>query len=110
GATGTIEELEPTGTALGILEEDRYRLKEVRPIGAGDLLLLYSDGLTEARNARRERFGVERLKDLLIGLRTGSAPEIVSGIAGAVTHFTGRGRPDDDCTLVAAKGTSSLHR
>ncbi|MHC4339507.1 MAG: SpoIIE family protein phosphatase [Planctomycetota bacterium] len=82
-ATGVIEELEPTGTALGILEEDPYRLSEVRPIGEGDVLLLYSDGLTEARNPRRERFGVERLKDLLFGLRAKSAPEIVSGIAGA---------------------------
>ncbi|MHC4957221.1 MAG: PP2C family protein-serine/threonine phosphatase [Planctomycetota bacterium] len=101
---GTIEELPPTGPALGVVEQPGYGLHGVEALDDGDLLLAYSDGLTEAQGAYGEMFGQTRLMDLLSGLRQRTAPEIVSGITAAVTRFAGRSGPGDDCTLLVVKG------
>ena len=103
-----FEELPRTGAALGVVEKERYRVEELDSLGTDDLLLLYTDGCTEAMNPARELFGIDRLKRLVVSLRERSAPEVVSGIVGSVTRFAGRNGPADDCSLVVAKGTSSL--
>jgi len=106
-----FEELPRTGAALGVVEKERYRVAELDALGADDLLLVYTDGCTEAMNPERELFGIERLKRLLLSLRARSAPEVVSGIVGAVTRFAGRAGQSDDVSLVVAKGmpvTSSV--
>src|SRR6185295_3208360 len=85
---------------LGMLSSAVYR-EEALELAAGDLLLAYSDGLTEARNLAGEEFGVERLEALLPTLR-GLAPADVGGrLLEEVDRFLGEARLEDDQSLVA---------
>jgi len=97
-----LEELEPTGPALGFVKTADYSLFQAPGLEPDDLLLLYTDGLTEAQRTDGELFGVERLKQVLTRLRRRSAPEIVSGITAAVNRFSSG--PADDCSLVVVRG------
>jgi hypothetical protein len=102
--TGSFEELAKTGPGLGLLPEASYGIQETAPLGPGDVLLLYTDGLPEAMNAQKELFGIERMKTLLAGLRERPPPEIVQQFVRAVTEWT-KDNFDDDLTLVVVKGT-----
>ena len=68
---------------------------------SGDVLLLYSDGITEARNAKGEMFGIERLMEALGRARTGTARTIRDRILSEVTDFMEF--QFDDVTLVVAR-------
>jgi sigma-B regulation protein RsbU (phosphoserine phosphatase) len=73
-------------------------------LASGDYLLLYTDGITEARSPAGELFGIERL-DAVVADCTGGAMELVEIILRAVAAFT-RGRaPTDDRTLLVARVT-----
>ena len=71
---------------------------ELRP---GDTLLLYTDGVTDARSEAGERFGKARLLEGLERVRGGTAHEVVAGIRDAVAAFRGAADPVDDVTIVA---------
>ena len=73
---------------------------EIRP---GDILTLYTDGITESMNESNDLFGEERLKDVVRARRGGSAAEIARAVRETVGAFAG-GEPDDDLTLVIVKG------
>ena len=73
----------------------------VEHLEAGDFLLLYTDGITEARSPAGELFGVDRL-DAVVAECTGEAQELVSMILSAVDRFTEARPPTDDRTLLAA--------
>lgn len=95
---------EAGGLPLGILPEQNYpeASATLRP---GDVLLLYTDGITEAmtplnRNGSRELFGMERLDRLLMANATRSAREIVSEIEREVKAFRAGDAATDDQTLV----------
>jgi DNA-binding response OmpR family regulator len=105
-ATDTFRELEPTGAALGLVRESCYGLERVRPLGPGDILLLYTDGVSETMNGARELFGVERLQASVARLRRAPATEILEGVEEAVTRFAGGVVPSDDASLMVAKGTA----
>jgi sigma-B regulation protein RsbU (phosphoserine phosphatase) len=94
--------LEATGPLLGTFENATYkeRMVEVRP---GDVLVLYSDGVTEAMSAAGEFFGEERLQDVVRRLRGERAATIVRGIGDHVSEFRVGGL-DDDMTIVVVKG------
>ena len=86
---------------LGIDRAVEYQ-DTVERLHPGDVLLLYTDGITEARDPDNELFGVERLDDVLCDC-TGGPQDLVDSILGAVARFT-RGRPPtDDRTLLVAK-------
>ena len=68
---------------------------------AGDVLLLYTDGITEAMNAKREMFGIERLSKALHSARAGTARAIRDSILAEVTQWMDR--QFDDFTLVVAR-------
>ena len=70
----------------------------------GDLLLLYSDGLTDARTPDGETFGDERLARCLAGSR-GDPQAVVDEVMRAVDAFSAGSEPYDDITLVAAQWT-----
>ena len=73
-------------------------------IGPGDQLVLYTDGVIEARGNGRERFGSQRLRDRLAGA---AAPELaVERVRGALTEFGARAR-EDDAALVAIRRAGS---
>jgi sigma-B regulation protein RsbU (phosphoserine phosphatase) len=96
------------GLPLGIDEDQRYA-QSVIPLEPGDLLLLYTDGITEAHPPRRgsearDLFGIERLDRLLLDCHDGvNAVECVARVRQAVTVFSRNAAPSDDQTLIAIK-------
>jgi len=102
GATDTFDSLDSTGPLLGTLETATFKEKQVE-IRRGDVLALYTDGITESMDEAKELFGEDRLRDVIRSRREGSAAEIVRGIRETVGAFSG-GESDDDLTVVVIKG------
>jgi phosphoserine phosphatase RsbU/P len=90
-----------TGPAVGIIPEAEFASKTLE-MTAGDLLFMYTDGVTEARSPAGELFSKARLLDLLSQpVTTGS--ELLTRIEDAVTAFTGGGAPFDDITMLVLR-------
>lgn len=105
-AEGSARLLEADGTAIGVLPVSLCE-KQTLPFQPGDVLIVASDGFSEARNARAELFGYDRLLRLAEDLRPQSAQQIRDGFFQAVAHF-GAGQPqDDDQTLIVVKGVAT---
>lgn len=85
------------GALVGILAEPRLVARTIS-LGAGDTLILYSDGLTEARTGPGERYGEEALLEFAKGQGPTSAPAVVEALAGLLTTFT---EVDDDVAMIA---------
>lgn len=101
-ADDTIEELSEGGILLGILKDWHY---EERPIylNQGDILCLYTDGVTESENDNEEQFETERLIELIREQRSLSAAEIGKNIIKAAQSFAGSNHIMDDLTVVVIK-------
>ena len=97
-ADGAVERLGAGGPVLGVLPDAEYEQAHVG-IGPGDRLVMFTDGLTEARSAADEEFGEERLLDAAVAHRACSAPALQARLADSVATFTG-GRLQDDATLI----------
>jgi sigma-B regulation protein RsbU (phosphoserine phosphatase) len=97
-----IARLDAGGPVLGILPAARYEQArcEVRP---GDVLVLYSDGLTEATSPAGEEYGESRLRELLATVGAGGPDDIRDAILASASAFLGPAPPRDDVTLVVAK-------
>jgi sigma-B regulation protein RsbU (phosphoserine phosphatase) len=96
--------LPPTGAAIGLIEESLFSTETIR-LAPGDMLLLYTDGVTEAINVQKEEFGQERLGTLMEQWATLSPRDLVRTVRFALQEFTA-GRPlDDDTTIVVCKIT-----
>jgi sigma-B regulation protein RsbU (phosphoserine phosphatase) len=103
---GRVEELGPGGLPLGLLPSARYQSRAVT-LEPGDLLCLYSDGITEAESPADEEFGMGRLIDLLRQDPGGPLQELLEEIPAAVGRFS-QGRPQgDDQTLVLVRREGS---
>ncbi len=97
---GTLGALAGSGPLLGDEVDARYRVSKVR-LQAGDLILLYTDGLVEARDAAGKPFGDRRLQKLLRGLGGGYPTTVRDQILAAVDqHRAGTPLPDDIALLV----------
>jgi serine phosphatase RsbU (regulator of sigma subunit) len=95
-----VRELGQPGPALGVVDEPVWQ-PVVETILPGDQLILYTDGVTEARRSRlEERFGDERLREEVSG--SSRPEETISRIRTALEHFRGD-QPDDDAALVAIR-------
>ena len=104
GAGNPIDWLRPTGAAIGLVEEAQFSVERTR-LSPGDILLLYTDGVTEATNRGNEEFGEERLAELVRRESALPAKELVRALRGALEAFSD-GRPlSDDTTIVACKVT-----
>jgi phosphoserine phosphatase RsbU/P len=101
-ADGRIEYLHEGGVALGVLGEARY---EERPIAlrSGDVLVLYTDGVTEAESPGGEQFGQTRLEQTIVRLADRSAEAIRDGIEHTVMDWCGEKGLGDDLTLMVVK-------
>ncbi|HLK17719.1 MAG TPA: SpoIIE family protein phosphatase [Bryobacteraceae bacterium] len=100
---GTVEKLEGGGLLLGILAVAQYE-QRVSRFEPGDVVVLFSDGVTEAcRPDVDEEFGEDRLASILPDLKNQSAKAIIESINRQVTEFTCGSPPADDITLVVAK-------
>jgi phosphoserine phosphatase RsbU/P len=95
----TTESLQASAIPLGMMSGTAYSEGELT-LEPGDLLVVYSDGLTEARNSQDEEFGAERLQKMLPRLRGLTAEECVRLVIDEVNLFLGRERPHDDLSLV----------
>ncbi|HET6809668.1 MAG TPA: SpoIIE family protein phosphatase [Acidimicrobiales bacterium] len=104
-ADGRVEEIEIRGVALGL--DARLRLQTRRMVlGAGDILLLYTDGLTEARDGEGHFFGETAFTPLLGELAGLGAEVVVTRLLQAVEEFSA-GRLTDDLALLAIRATGS---
>ena len=103
-ASGDVEVLGATGTIVGILPDAKFEESSV-VLGPGDVLALYTDGVTEAEDPSGEPFGELRLSDLLGRWRGESAQRVSSLVAAEVDRFS-PGEPSDDRTLVIGHWTS----
>ncbi len=101
-ASGKAEMLEGGGPVLGILAIAPYSEEHIR-IESGDMLVLYSDGVTEATNQDYDEFGEERLIEVLQRNRNAPATQIVDEVTTALAEFTAGAPQADDITLVVAK-------
>jgi sigma-B regulation protein RsbU (phosphoserine phosphatase) len=96
------EKLEKGGAALGILPSAVFHEQAV-DLDKDDLLLVYSDGLTEARNEAGEYFGEQRLLELLERLANRTTREIGEGLIGVINQFVGEARLNDDLSVALLK-------
>jgi serine phosphatase RsbU (regulator of sigma subunit)/anti-sigma regulatory factor (Ser/Thr protein kinase) len=102
---GGISELRATGMPLGLMPGMVYEEKEAI-LAPGDSVLLYSDGLVEAHNAKRDMFGFPRLMTLL-GEYKGNMP-VIDLLLGELAEFTGsEWEQEDDVTLVTLRRSES---
>lgn len=100
--TGSIEVLPRGGRPLGWFEE--LPIEPIhRQMEAGDVVIFYTDGLTEAVNMENQQFGEERLLEVIATVGHERALEIKNAILTAVTDFVGEAPPFDDLTLVVVK-------
>jgi serine phosphatase RsbU (regulator of sigma subunit) len=97
---GTVERLKATATVLGLDAAWDCDIEE-RQLEPGDRLFLYTDGVTEAANARGEEFGEQRLAALLGSIPPRSAAELVELVMAGAERFSGQ-EFRDDVTVVAA--------
>jgi PAS domain S-box-containing protein len=104
--TGTHEILHGDNLPLGVCAREVYRQTAI-PFEPGDLFFFFSDGITEARNAAGEFFGVERLEDFLSRHAELEPAVLVEGIRQAVRDFSGSDRLSDDLTSVALRVDAS---
>jgi sigma-B regulation protein RsbU (phosphoserine phosphatase) len=95
--------LERGGTVLGILEPVEYDQGQVA-LSPGDLVVLYTDGISEAMNSEGEQFGETRVCDLIAALpRELSARVVAERLLQAVHEFLGPVEPQDDVTLLVIR-------
>jgi PAS domain S-box-containing protein len=102
-SNATIEELLPTGIVLGAEENQKY-YSETIAIGKDDIIVMYTDGVTESINTREELFGEDRLREIIRKNSRLSALEILERILAGVMEFTGDMPQFDDITLLVIKG------
>ena len=102
-ADGNHELLTRSGTVLGILPELGYEDSSLN-LAAGDMVVLYSDGVTEAvKLGTEDEFGEDRLRDLVVQHRNQSAEAIIQHVNDALQDWTQGAPPDDDITMLVAR-------
>jgi Serine phosphatase RsbU, regulator of sigma subunit len=99
---GSIEELRPTGPALGMMPDSHFKAV-TRTLEKEHSLFAFTDGLVEAHSPSGEVYGSMRLRELLKARSTGSAPQLVQAVLDAVEVFGGHSDAHDDVTLLAAR-------
>jgi sigma-B regulation protein RsbU (phosphoserine phosphatase) len=102
---GAMERLRTGGTVVGLFPNVKYEQAELE-LAPGDLLLAFTDGLTEPQNAFDEEYGEERLLEVVRRIR-GNPPEVlVEEIYRSVSDWTGSPELQDDMTLLLARASA----
>jgi len=102
-ASGEIELLHPTGMALGVLEGNPLQAQQVS-LSPGDVLILYTDGITEAFSPDGEIYGLPRLRNTIC---SATAEALLDAIDQSVTAFIGDAPLSDDLTLLVLRRISA---
>ena len=103
-ADGTVEAVGGQGTLMGVIKNISLHTEavELRP---GDAVVLYTDGVTEARGPQGE-FGEQRLAETLAAAQAATAAELAAAVEHAVTEFSG-GRFRDDIAILVVRAAAS---
>ncbi len=101
-ADGTMEELGPTGPVIGLVDETDYEERSVT-LAKGDVLVMYTDGVTEAINEKEEMFSEVRLWAVIQESHALPAGQMVDTIHRAVQSFCGNAPQFDDITIMVLK-------
>lgn len=99
---GEARWLKTGGIPLGILEEWSYQ-EETVPLAPGDLLVLYTDGVTETRSPQGEEFGEKRLEEAVRSCVSGSARDVIGSVFSATDAFGAGSAHLDDRTVVVLR-------
>ncbi len=95
--------LDRGGTLLGILEQTTFEQADVA-LAPGDVVILYTDGVSEAMNALEQQFGEERIADVIEALpRETSARQIAEGLSHSLREFLDGVEPQDDITILVLR-------
>jgi sigma-B regulation protein RsbU (phosphoserine phosphatase) len=100
--TRSLERLSAGGTVLGLFPEAQFDAGDVE-FDAGDTLVVFTDGLSEAWGSEEEEFGEDRIGALIRENASLSAKELERLIQNEVEVFTSGARPTDDRTLIVVK-------
>jgi len=103
---GTIEKLEVTGTVVGAFPSSNYEEIQIA-LRPGDMLVAYTDGITEPEDAYGEMFGEQRLIDALMKHQGAESGEIVARAMEAVLEWTGSPELQDDMTMLITRRTGA---
>jgi serine phosphatase RsbU (regulator of sigma subunit) len=104
--TGKAEVVQSRGIGLGVSRNGIFErtLEEVqRNLDSGDILVFYTDGLTEAMNESNQLYGLDRLSEIIMKNKDGSSDEIKDAIFRDLEYFLNKKLPQDDVTLVLLK-------
>jgi serine phosphatase RsbU (regulator of sigma subunit) len=101
-ASGGVRRLETGGMALGMFEHAAFE-EETLPLAAGDFIVAFSDGVTEALNAAGEEYMDARLLACIERHRTRAPQEILEALLADVRAFAGDTAPNDDVTIVMVR-------
>ncbi|MBV9463043.1 MAG: SpoIIE family protein phosphatase [Verrucomicrobiae bacterium] len=100
-ATSKVERIPSGGIALGLIPEIESKIQErALPLAPGDHVLLFTDGVIEAQNARGEEFGMERLTEAVQRHGPRGAAGLAAGLREDVAAFIGSEAQYDDITLI----------
>lgn len=100
--SGEVELLAASGPPLGLVAKAAYRA-HATAMAVGDLLIVYTDGITEAADADAVEFGLERLTDLARRHRAASLVDLRRAVESALDRFVGGEPYADDRTLLFAR-------
>ncbi|MDR8391187.1 PP2C family protein-serine/threonine phosphatase [Aliifodinibius sp. S!AR15-10] len=103
---GTLEQLQPDGLGLGLTISESFDnniQEKTLDLSAGDLLVLYTDGVIESLNTARQFYGTKRLETLLNSSVKKNANDILSDLVNDVTTFSGQAKQHDDMTVMVIK-------
>jgi sigma-B regulation protein RsbU (phosphoserine phosphatase) len=97
-----LTQLTLTGMVLGVIEDAPFEQHTLR-LNPGDLILLYTDGVTDATDAHWHDFGMERLERVVLDHRNAPAADVMAALEQAIGDFAGSAAPFDDMAMVVMK-------
>jgi hypothetical protein len=110
---GDTEWIKPDGVGIGVTDGDRFikcTKEATLKIHEGDVVILYTDGVTEMLNPGNQFYGEQHLERLVKGVRKASSEKIMEIIVDDVKEFKGVAKQHDDMTLVIIKADESVNQ
>lgn len=101
-ASGSFEEADTGGMPLGVTQDTQYEQSEIQ-MCEGDIVSLYTDGISEAMNSSRDQYGLERLKEMIKQNAAAPCADIIGLVSKDIADFAGDAPQHDDMTLLLAR-------
>jgi len=101
-ANGEIEECPPTGLPVGMMADSAYSTGEIT-LASGDLVALFSDGVTETQDLDDEEYGEQNFMELLKRERATDLGQLFETLQSELVDFRGEAEIGDDVTLVTLR-------